>query len=78
MKVWVADELGKIKSCVLEDKLGDGNPLSSELTPIPSSDQHDRGDYVQILAHAKWPKSDKVRVTLAQLHAVISYTDSID
>jgi len=78
MKVWVADELGKIKSCVLEDKLGDGNPLSSELTPLHSSDQHDRGDYVQILAHAKWPKSDKVRVNLAHLHTVISYTDSID
>jgi len=78
MKIWVADELGQIKSCVLENKLGDGNPLSSETTPVPSNDQHDRGDYVQILAHAKWPKSDKVRVNFAQLDAVIVYTDSFD
>ena len=74
MQIWVADELGQIKSCLLEDNLGDGNPLSSETIPVSSAEKHGRGDYVQIMAHAKFAESDKV---LLLLGAISTFSDSL-
>ena len=54
MKVWVADELGQIKSCSAETKVVEGGSVLSNITSVSSSEDHDRSDYVQIMAHAKW------------------------
>jgi hypothetical protein len=64
MKVWVADELGQIKSCSIEDEAVVGKPLTSEIKLVSSNEEHDHSDYVQIMAHVKWEEesSGKSRV----------------
>ncbi len=64
MKIWVADELGQIKSCIVENKAVEGNALLSDTQPVSSSEVHDRSDYVQIMAHAKWETSGKSLVSV--------------
>lgn len=76
MKVWVADELGQIKSCTVENKAVEGCSLLSDTKTVSSSEDHDRSDYVQIMAHAKWEASGKSAVCvlcfLCMLIGVIS------
>ena len=57
MRVLVADDLGQIKACSIDDEVVDGKPLGSETKLISTNKQHDHSDYVQILAHAKWEDS---------------------
>jgi hypothetical protein len=64
MKIWVADELGQIKSCTVENNAVEGGSPLSHTKPISSKEDHDRGDYVQIMAHAKWETSGKSRVSI--------------
>jgi hypothetical protein len=64
MKIWVADELGQIKSCTVENTAVEGNALFSDTQPVSSSECHDRSDYVQIMAHAKWEASGKSLVSV--------------
>jgi hypothetical protein len=64
MKIWVADELGQIKSCTVENNAAQGNALLSDTQPVSSSENHDRSDYVQIMAHAKWETSGKSLVSV--------------
>lgn len=66
MKIWVADELGQIKSCTVENKAAEGNALFSDTQLVSSSEDHDRSDYVQIMAHAKWEISGKSLVSVLQ------------
>jgi len=66
MKVWVADELGQIKSCTVENKAVEGGSLLAETKSVSSSEDHDRSDYVQIMAHAKWEASGKSTVSIYQ------------
>jgi hypothetical protein len=54
MKIWVADELGQIKSCSFENGGVDGKPFLSDAEVTPSPDKHDRRDYVQIMTAVKW------------------------
>jgi len=56
MKVWVADQVGNIKSHLFND---DGSTeLNSPIIETVSTPQ-DHGGYVQIMAHAKWKTSNK-------------------
>jgi hypothetical protein len=72
LKVWVADELGQIKSCSVESRTEEGNPTVSKTELVASSEGHDRSDYVQIMAHAKWRTSEK---TIVQTPSSVRYTD---
>jgi hypothetical protein len=63
MKVWVADELGQIKSCSVDNGPVEGELLQSETSLLESSSQgHGRSDYVQIMAHVKWETAGKSMV----------------
>ena len=54
MKVWVADELGQIKSCTVDKRTGEGERLDSTITTISTAEEHDRSDYVQLMSLLKW------------------------
>ena len=62
MKVWVADELGQIKSCSVDNSPVEGELLQSETSLLESSQGHGRSDYVQIMAHVKWETAGKSMV----------------
>lgn len=62
MDIWVADELGQIKACSIEARAGDAGHTVSETEVVAGTEQHDRGDYVQIMAHAKWQEAEKIKV----------------
>jgi hypothetical protein len=62
LKVWVADELGQIKSCSIESRTEEGNPTVSETELVSSSEGHDRSDYVQIMALVKLWTAEKIVV----------------
>jgi hypothetical protein len=62
LKIWVADELGQVKSCSVQSRTEEGNPTVSETEVVSSSEGHDRSDYVQIMAHAKWKTPQKTMV----------------
>jgi len=62
MDIWVADELGQIKACSVEPSTDGKSHIVSETEVVLGTEQHDRTDYVQIMAHAKWPESDKITV----------------
>ena len=62
MKVWVADELGQIKSCSVDNSPVEGELLQSETSLLESSQGHGRSDYVQIMAHVKWETTGKSMV----------------
>jgi hypothetical protein len=64
LKIWVADELGQIKSCSIQSRTEEGNPTVSETEVVSSSEGHNRSDYVQIMAHAKWKTSEKTMVLI--------------
>jgi hypothetical protein len=64
MDIWVADELGQIKACSLVSGEGEAGHTVSETDIVAGTEQHDRSDYVQIMAHAKWQRSGKVTVRL--------------
>lgn len=64
MKVWVADEIGKIKSCTLENSAAEGGSLLTDTKPVPISEDYDRSEYVQIMTHAKWETSKKILVCI--------------
>ena len=67
MKVWVADELGHIKSCSMDNSQGEGGLLQSETSLLESSHDHGRSDYVQIMAHVKWETAGKSTVPATTL-----------
>jgi hypothetical protein len=54
MKVWVADELGQIKSCTVEKRAADGERLESTIAVVSTTEEHDRSDYVQLMSLVKW------------------------
>jgi hypothetical protein len=54
MKVWVADELGQIKSCTIDKRAAEGERLASTITAVSTGEDHDRSDYVQIMSLIKW------------------------
>jgi hypothetical protein len=62
MKIWVADEVGQIKSCSFENGQVDGKPVLSDAEVTPSPEKHDRRDYVQIMTAVKWQESGKSMV----------------
>jgi hypothetical protein len=63
MKIWVADELGQIKTCSFENTGGeDGRPSLSDAEVASSTDRHNRGEYVQIMTHVQWDVSGKSMV----------------
>ena len=62
MDIWVADELGQIKTCSVEARAGDTGHAVSDTEVVAGTEQHDRGDYVQIMAHAKWQQADVIKV----------------
>jgi hypothetical protein len=64
MKVWVADEIGRIKSCTLEYSAAEGGSLLTDTKPVPINEEHDRSDYVQIMTHAKWETPNKILVCI--------------
>jgi hypothetical protein len=82
MKVWIADELGRIKSCALDvsNETVDDQPLQSPpaavTEEIASVDAHGQNEYVQIMTHVAWTAPDgqqNVYVpTLIPLHVSIS------
>jgi hypothetical protein len=67
MKVWVADDLGQIKSCSIDFRQSGADPSQSVTESASGSEAHDRSDYVQIMAHANWKASDKSRVSIDPL-----------
>jgi hypothetical protein len=54
MKIWVADELGELKSCLFDHREQDGEAALSEVQVVPNPDKHSRRDYVQIMALVNW------------------------
>jgi hypothetical protein len=62
MDIWVADELGQIKACSVQPGADGKSHVVSETEMVLGTEQHDRTDYVQIMAHAKWLESDKITV----------------
>ena len=54
MKVWVADELGQIKSCTVDKRAADGERLDSTVASVSTDEEHDRSDYVQLMSLVKW------------------------
>ena len=61
MKVWVADELGQIKTCSFEQ--GDDGVPVPDIMPVSANEDHNRSDYVQIMAHANWTASGQSKVS---------------
>jgi hypothetical protein len=64
LQIWVADEVGQIKSCSVQSRTEEGNPTVSETEVVSSSEGHDRSKYVQIMAHAKWNTPEKTMVLI--------------
>jgi len=63
MKVWVADELGQIKSCTIEKSPPEDGGLVSDITVVSPTEEHDRSDYVQAMALVKWVSKGQSMVT---------------
>ena len=63
MKVWVADELGQIKSCTIEKRAPEDSGLVSDITVVSPPEEHDRSDYVQVMALVKWDSNGQSIVT---------------
>jgi hypothetical protein len=64
MKVWVADELGQIKSCTVVKRAADGERLDSTIAAVSTAEEHDRSDYVQLMSLVKW-EGDQGKETVA-------------
>lgn len=63
MKIWVADELGQIKSCSLQESTApEGGITLSETEFVSGGQDHNHSDYVQIMTHAKWDVEGKSMV----------------
>lgn len=68
MKVWVADQVGNIKSHIFNN---DGSTeLNSSIIETVSTPR-DHGGYVQIMAHAKWKTSNKYIVITPPIHSLL-------
>jgi len=63
MKIWVADELGQIKSCTIEKRPPEDGGLVSDITVVSPTEEHDRSDYVQVMALVKWDNKGQSMVT---------------
>jgi len=62
VKIWVADDLGQIKSCSFDRHGDEASSIVSEVIPVVTEVNHDRSDYVQIMAHANWETPEKSMV----------------
>jgi hypothetical protein len=63
MEIWIADEIGQIKACALENVEGNTTLSLTDRRIASSLDGHDRSDFVQVMTLVKWEVSGKSMVS---------------